>query len=403
MKIKTTSFITLVMLFFYSTVLSQEVMVSTIQLDANLSLDGLLMTPDGTLYGTEGFDGNRVFKINLDGSTEVIAAGLNGPIDMDYDTSGLIYVSTFNNAGLFKIDPFQTIPDVDYVATVTTGPSGVVVNRETGDVYVSHYGSGFPGNGNSIYKVTPNGTASIFAQGNGLNVPVSLAIDEEGNLYAPNIANARLYKITPDGTVSLLVQLPTANLHPFNIGHIAYANGYLYVTGNSSQPLVFKVSLEGEYEVIAGNGTIGGQDGLGSEAQFNGPNGIAASVTGDTLFISELGNPGVLRLIILPSTTTASKEVEPEVSFKIEQNSPNPFQQQTTIKYELKRAALVKISVYNMNGQLLDTLVREHKAAGHYQTEWKPEGLSSGTYFYQMDVEGMVLEKKAVLLRKERD
>lgn len=398
MRIKATTFFTLVMLFFYSQASTQEAIVSTIQLDANLSLDGLLMTPDGTLYGTEGFDGNRVFKINLDGSTEVIAAGLNGPIDMDYDTTGNIYVSTFNNAGLFKIDPRPAIPDVDYVATVTTGPSGVVVNRETGNIYVSHYGTGFPGNGNSIYQVTPDGTASVFALGSGLNVPVSLAIDEEGNLYAPNIANARLYRITPEGIVNFLVQLPTANLHPFNIGHIAYANGYLYVTGNSSQPLIFKVSLEGEYEVIAGDGTIGHLDGLGSEARFNGPNGIAASVTGDTLFISELANPGVLRLVILPATSTSTRNIEKIDHFSIEQNAPNPFQIQTTIRYELKRAGLVKISVYNMNGQLLDTLVEERKTPGKYQTEWQPEGQSPGTYLYRMEVEGALLEKKAVLL-----
>ncbi|MCB0580464.1 MAG: hypothetical protein KDD10_14290, partial [Phaeodactylibacter sp.] len=277
----------LIILLLPAVLISQEAMVSSIQLDANLSLDGLLVTPDGVLYGTEGFDGSRLYRIEMDGATSVVAGGLNGPIDLDYDANGNLYLSTFNDQGLYKLVPGEPFA-VSRFANVAIGPSGVVVNRESGTVYVSHYGSGFPGNGNSIYIVSPEGTASVFAQGNGLQVPVSLAIDEAGNLYAPNIGNARLYKITPGGAISLLSQLPTAPIHPFNIGHIAYANGYLYLTGNSSQPLIFRVSLDGQYEVIAGDGTIGYQDGPGSQAKFDAPNGIAASVTGDTLFISEL-------------------------------------------------------------------------------------------------------------------
>ncbi len=374
---------------------SQEVIVSTIQLDASLSLDGLLMTPDGTLYGTEGYDGSRIFKIQLDGTTEVFASGLNGPIDMDYDTSGNIYVSTFNNARLYKINPeFPAI--IEQLANVTTGPSGVVVNRETGEIYVSHYGSGFPGNGNSIYKVNPDGIASVFVQGNGLNVPVSLAIDGDGNLYAPNISDAKLFKITPQGDISLLVQLPTSSVHPFNIGHIAYANGSLYVTGNDSQPLVFKVSLDGTYEVIAGDGVIGNQDGSGLQARFNGPNGIAASVTGDTLFISELNQPNSIRMIVLLATTSSEKITDQSANIKLLQNFPNPFENETMISFELPQAEKVKINIYNLNGQLVDTLLNEQKSAGKHTLQWVPKNLIPGTYIYQLEVKGIILDKKAV-------
>ena len=184
-------------------------------------------------------------------------------------------------------------------ATVNVGPSGVVLNRSTGNVYVSHYGAGFPGNGNSVYIVDSSGNASVFVQGNGLAAPVSLAIDDSGNVYAPNIADAKLFKITPNGDISLLCQLPApGNLHPFHVGHIEYSNGYLYVTGNSGSPYVFKVSLTGEYQIFAGSGVVGHQDGPALDAQFSGPNGITGfPFTGDTLFISELTSPTTLRLI----------------------------------------------------------------------------------------------------------
>ena len=379
---------------------SQEALVSSIQLDANLSLDGLLVTPDGTLYGTEGFDGSRLFRIGMDGTTSVVANGLNGPIDLDYDTEGNLYLSTFNNQGLYKLVPGEPFA-VSRLASVSTGPSGVVVNREAGNIYVSHYGSGFPGNGNSIYQVTPDGIASIFAQGSGLQVPVSLAIDEAGNLYAPNIGNARLYKITPSGAVSLLVQLPTAPVHPFNIGHIAYANGFLYVTGNSSQPLVFKVSLEGAYEVIAGDGAIGYQDGTGLQAQFNGPNGIAASVTGDTLFISELNQPGIIRVIALPTINAAGSPTHTQAGFRLHQNFPNPVMVSSSIPFELGRTGWVNISVYNAQGQLVDTLVNEMLPAGPHTVEWKIKGLAPGTYIYRIMAGDFKAERQAVVLGTE--
>ncbi len=380
---------------FSLSIAAQNVNVSSIQLDGNLSLDGLLVTPDGTLYGTEGFDGTRLFKIEMDGSTSVVAGGLNGPIDLDYDADGNLFLSTFNNKGLYKLMPGNPF-DVSLFATVTTGPSGVVVNRSTGNIYVSHYGAGFPGNGNSIWQVTPNGTSTVFAQGNGLQVPVSLAIDEAGNLYAPNIANARLYKITPNGNVSLLAQLPTAPIHPFNIGHIAYANGHLYVTGNSSQPLVFKVSLNGDFETIAGDGTIGYQDGPGLEAKFNAPNGIAASVTGDTLFISELNQPGIIRVIDLNSFN-ASDEASGS-QYGLLQNFPNPVQSITTIEFQIGSSEQVHLAIFNSNGQMLDTLLNEHLPAGKHSVEWKTRHLPNGNYYYRLKAGKYIAQKKAVVV-----
>ena len=376
---------------------SQEAIVSSIQLDNSLSLDGLLVTPNGTLYGTEGYDGTRLYKIDMDGTTSVVANGLNGPIDMDYDESGDLFVSTFNDKGLYKITLSEPV-EVDQLATVSTGPSGVVVNRATGDIYVSHYGAGFPGNGNSIYKVASDGTSSIFVQGNGLQVPVSLAIDEEGNLYAPNISNARLYKITPEGEISLFVQLPTAPLHPFNIGHIAYANDFLYVTGNSSQPLVFRVALDGTYEVIAGDGSVGYQDGNGSEAQFNAPNGIAASVTGDSLFISELNQPSLIRIIDLRGLISSSVGQSVFGGYVLAQNTPNPVRSATSIEFELPQSEQVTVSAYSIEGQLVDTLINERVAAGRHTINWDMHTLAPGTYIYRIHAGKFQAEKRAVKL-----
>ena len=378
-------------------VFAQGVVVETIQLDGNYSMDCLTLGNDGILYGTEGFDGNRIYMIQLDGTRNTFDTGLARPIDIDFDNAGNLYVSTFNNLGLYKVTP-QGV--ATRFATVSDGPSGVVLNRSIGNIYVSHYGAGFPGNGNSIYVVDSTGQSNIFVQGNGLVAPVSLAIDENGNIYAPNIANAKLFKITPGGVMTLLCQLPApGNLHPFHVGHLEYSHGYLYVTGNSGSPYVFRVDLDGNYEIFAGSGVVGHMDGSALTAQFSGPNGITASVTGDTLFISELTSPNTLRII--RGVTSGINMINSEIpeKFALFQNYPNPFNPSTKLKFEIPRASFVKLAVYDIAGKQTAQLVNQDLGPGQYEYTFDGSEFESGVYFYRLTTETFSETKRMVLVK----
>ncbi|MDD4050487.1 MAG: FlgD immunoglobulin-like domain containing protein, partial [candidate division Zixibacteria bacterium] len=77
------------------------------------------------------------------------------------------------------------------------------------------------------------------------------------------------------------------------------------------------------------------------------------------------------------------------VSFKMSQNHPNPFNPTTTIAYSIPEACDVKVMVYNVLGQVVTTLVDEHKAPGEYAVTWDGNDadgrpVASGMYFYQM-------------------
>jgi type IX secretion system substrate protein len=71
-------------------------------------------------------------------------------------------------------------------------------------------------------------------------------------------------------------------------------------------------------------------------------------------------------------------------SFKLSQNYPNPFNPSTKIKFDIKGKDFVKISVYDISGRLVETLVNENLAAGTYEIEWNAANYSSGVYFYKM-------------------
>lgn len=67
-------------------------------------------------------------------------------------------------------------------------------------------------------------------------------------------------------------------------------------------------------------------------------------------------------------------------------NYPNPFNPETTIKYGLPEESFVTISIYDINGRLMETLVRENRTAGYHTISWRAADLVSGVYFYRIVV-----------------
>jgi len=70
-------------------------------------------------------------------------------------------------------------------------------------------------------------------------------------------------------------------------------------------------------------------------------------------------------------------------------NSPNPFNDKTTISYTLPEAGTVNLVVYNKMGQIVKTLVNEYQTAGVHQVTVNSTDLSgAGVYLYKLDVKG---------------
>ncbi len=92
-------------------------------------------------------------------------------------------------------------------------------------------------------------------------------------------------------------------------------------------------------------------------------------------------------------------------AFALANNFPNPFNPATTIRYALPQAADVELTVYNVVGQPVRTLVAEHQSAGRYVVEWDAtddsgHSLSSGMYFYRLQAGGEFAAVEKMLLLK---
>jgi hypothetical protein len=86
--------------------------------------------------------------------------------------------------------------------------------------------------------------------------------------------------------------------------------------------------------------------------------------------------------------------------FKLFTNYPNPFNPKTIINYELPITNDIDLSIYNVLGKKVVTLVSEKQKAGQHQVEWDASGYASGVYYYQLRTsEGYLKTKKMILLR----
>ena len=90
--------------------------------------------------------------------------------------------------------------------------------------------------------------------------------------------------------------------------------------------------------------------------------------------------------------------------FDLSQNYPNPFNPVTTIKYQIAKQGKVELTIHNMLGQKVRTLIDKAHSAGQYQVEWDARSdmgqkVSSGVYFYCLKTGDQIQTKKMLLMK----
>lgn len=90
--------------------------------------------------------------------------------------------------------------------------------------------------------------------------------------------------------------------------------------------------------------------------------------------------------------------------FALAQNYPNPFNPTTSILYKIARTAEVKLSIYNLRGQKVRTLVDERQGVGVYRVQWDGRdqfgrAIASGVYLYKLEADNFAQTRKMLLLK----
>jgi hypothetical protein len=87
------------------------------------------------------------------------------------------------------------------------------------------------------------------------------------------------------------------------------------------------------------------------------------------------------------------------LKFALEQNYPNPFNPATMIKYQLPKTSNVKISVFDILGKEVATLINGNIEAGYHQVEFNGSNFASGLYIYKIEADGFTDVKKMMLIK----
>ena len=136
--------------------------------------------------------------------------------------------------------------------------------------------------------------------------------------------------------------------------------------------------------------------------------GVYQYVSGDWQYVGGYGNNGRVEAL-LPGYGQYAVFYNPDAvavpeTFNLEQNFPNPFNPTTTIRYQIPSTAQVKVTVYNMLGREITTLVNGVQDAGFYTVQWKGinhqgRQVASGLYVYTLQAGNTRISRKMLLVR----
>jgi hypothetical protein len=98
------------------------------------------------------------------------------------------------------------------------------------------------------------------------------------------------------------------------------------------------------------------------------------------------------------SPVSGQRPLSPQ-GFRLEQNYPNPFNGTTSIRYQLPQKTNIRITIYNIHGQVVRTLIHDFQPAGSYIIKFDADALPSGLYFYQLNTDDFSETKRMLLLK----
>ena len=330
--------------------------------------DALYIDENYNLYGSN-YDGSAVFKITPDGEESIFSNGYSAPNGIAIDSAGYIYLADNTGHNIYKISPEG---ESEIFIEGFTSPSGLLFEYDSDTLIATGYTA------NKVVKIAPDKTITEISGLSGMNGPVGLCYDEEYNLYIGNFNDRKIYKITPEGEFSFFAQIPTG----VRLGFIAYTNGYIYGTAFQSHR-IYRVDLEGTVSLFLGAGA-GNTDGDADVARFNGPNGIIPSRSGDTLYVSDYYSKRVRMITNLEGTVSSTNQQNADdIRLSI---SPNPAKEQANIHFELAQSSSIDLRLFDQSGKLIKEIISTDRGAkGEFNYTLDTKALSPGLYYIQLE------------------
>lgn|GEM_PF-5524791 len=255
-------------------------------------LGGVAIDQYNNLFVTNFHD--SLWRVSPGGDVKLIRDDLHSPSGVAATPNGDILVAEFlaNRVSLFDRSG-------NLIARVESGlslPVGVLA-KDDNSFYVVNCRA------NTLLEMDFEGGLKTLASGDDFACANGLTKGPDGALYVVSFSNTKIVRVTPEGEQSVFTTLPGVGN-----AHIAFAGGHFYVTQINTHT-IYRVATDGRYELVAGTGQVGDDDGPAMSATMAWPNGVAAAADGRSIIFNTLEGDRLsfnkarieLRRLLLPS------------------------------------------------------------------------------------------------------
>ena len=268
-----------------------------------------------------------------------------------------------------------------------------------------------------LYKISTNGTELWTFDTNG-KITSSPVIDFYGNIYFGSL-DGYFYSVNSNGVLNWKHLIGTSGNIFASIGK----NGIIYVNNGNNSIYVydklgenkwqFQIELNRIYDDFSGNYLY--EEIVNAPLVTNNNLVLITTTFGNIYIIKE--NPAFHLMEELPQwatfkgsnqrtgmssftiTSVENSNNDFPTNYSLSQNYPNPFNPSTTIIYSLPQRGFVNLTIYDILGRKISTLINGEQAMGNYKIEFNASNLTSGIYFYTLQSGDFVATKKLILLR----
>jgi hypothetical protein len=238
-----------------------------------------------------------------------------------------------------------------------------------------------------IVVITMNGQVFVLNH-NGSNLPHFPVSIGAGVMSSPAISD-----MDGDGSPDIVFGDMSQHLHALNLSGDELPYFPIPLSGSVfSSPAITDLDRDGDLDIIYGSvnnlNIIDYKDHSWQNNYWNMFRGNPQR-TGNYQdgFFAGVSEPGLASGKPLPA------------QFILAPNYPNPFNPNTTISFSISRPALVSLTVWNVLGQKVATLVDGHQEAGIHNVSFNGSEFSSGVYFYRLEADGFKTTRKMVLMK----
>jgi len=131
--------------------------------------------------------------------------------------------------------------------------------------------------------------------------------------------------------------------------------------------------------------------------------GRTVVASGKAVHARQFGSGGIMFNVEIDTseipTSIATSGSELVDNFELQQNYPNPFNPETTIEFELPEKNFTSLIIYNVRGQIVETLSSTVLNKGIYSVSWNAADFPSGVYFYTLSSGNLTQTKKLSLIK----